>query len=81
MNHTQFRKKRFQNNNPSSHGNSSKRMTYRSGRARKRTNGTGINPDRYVKKAIHPENNIYEVRTKYNISDISSKFLDIINIK
>jgi len=81
MNHTQFRKKRFQNNNPSSHGFSRKRMMYRSGPAGKRTNGTGINPDRYVKKAIHPENNIYTAERTIHQMPVHERLKSILHQK
>src|SRR4030066_600414 len=59
MNHTQIRKKKFQNNNQSLYGYGRKRTTYRSGSNGKRTNGGTIHPDLFVKKAINPEGNNY----------------------
>jgi ATP-dependent RNA helicase RhlE len=59
MNHTQIRKKSIQNNNQSPYGYGRKRMHYRSASNRKRTSGTRIHPDLFVKKAINPENNTY----------------------
>jgi ATP-dependent RNA helicase RhlE len=81
MNHTQFSKKKIQNNNRSSYGYGRKKTTYRSGAKRKGTNGVRIHPDLFVKKAINPEENNYIAERTIHQMPVHERLKGILNQK